>query len=288
MSNVRPQLRRAIENILEKFKDEHTPEDILRVLQEEANLLKETQEVRDAITSDPYENLKAIPSKELTRFQNLQQVVVCDRQRCGADFARTHAIVALFGDDNRPSSKRGDMKLIFTYERKPRRGAPPNDKGSYPCQVSYCIELAYGHGQRQRLLEVTIWAASNVPSTLPAVCIQDEVDDGWEDIDDDEEVNAVESQELGQATKRQPTRGDDLAENSDEAEVDEEDRDQYVAFLDPDVLQSFCESAGFQSIDDGTAFFLLMTFPFFEHEWDIVGFVLEQMFGGESDNEEES
>lgn len=34
--------------------------------------------------------------------------------------------------------------------------------------------------------------------------------------------------------------------------------------------------------------FLLMTFPYYEHEWDIFGFLLECIFGGEDDESMET
>ena len=292
MSGLQPEARRAIQQFVENYQDEHNTVDILRVIQEETNLLKETEEVRDAISSDPYENLAGISSKALKRFKDTLRVTVCDRQRCGADFARIHAIVTVGA-----SIAGGNAELHLTYERKPQRSAPPNEKGCHPCSVSYSIELGYDHAERQRLLEVTVWAASNTPSVKPAICIQDQ----WDDIDDDEEVEnvkqVVDSPNEVQLKKKQRTHSaadviarDDAghAETSDDdkSASHKSDRDEYLAFLDPDVMQSFLESAGLQPLDDGTAFFLLMTLPFFEHEWDIVGLVLDQIFGGESDDEE--
>jgi hypothetical protein len=313
MSDLRPQVRTAIQNFLTSQEDHQLPSDILRVIQEEATLLKETEDVRGTLTSDPYEQFEQVSSKALERFKRLLRVTMCERTRGGADFARTHAVVAW------PTSN--NMELTFLYERVPRRGFPPGENGEYPCQISYTIELAFNHGQRQRLLEVQVWAASSSPSPEPAVCIQNDFDedgdqdddeDGWEDIDDDEAANDqivptngkedtdktcdnVEgpcSPEVLQAKKKQKTSGnvDDSGTTDEEDKTNDQDmdrRDQYVSFLDPDVLQSFLESTGLLPMTDGTAFFLLMTFPFFEHEWDIVGFVLDQVFGGDSDDEEE-
>lgn len=310
MSNLRPQVRTAIQNFLGSQEDNHTPTDILRVICEEATLMKETEDVRDALTSDPYEHFDQIPQKTLDRFKRSLQVTVCDRVRCGPDYARIHAIVSF------PTSN--NMDLTFLYERHPRRGIPPGENGECPSQVSYTIELSFNHGQRERLLEVQVWAASNVPSTEPAVCIQNEFDnsdndeeDGWEDIDDNDDdghgdnggyqsSRNTKASEHGtrnqnnssphsmQAKKKQRinTQTEDAHETDQENDNDIDNRDQYVAFLDPDVLQSFLDAAGLLPLEDGTAFFLLMTFPFFEHEWDLVGFVLDQFFGGDSDEEE--
>ena len=75
---------------------------------------------------------------------------------------------------------------------------------------------------------------------------------------------------------------------ADEAD-DENEPDSYLAHLDPDVLHEFLNLTKIQTKNDdmheGTAFFLLMTFPFYEHEWDLVGFVLEEIFGDDEEEE---
>ncbi len=333
MSNLRPQVRIALESFVASQGENHTATDILRVIQEEATLMKETEDVRDALTSDPYEQFEQIPTKRMERFKRLFQVTVCDRVRCGADYARIHAVVAFPTVNN--------MALTFLYERQPRRGMPLGENGACSSQVSYTIELSFNHGQRERLLEVQVWAASNVPCTEPAVCIHNELEqedddyddkDGWEDIEEGEcgDENAHLQPKNGnrtkhgtavtacavsvdsssnhhadsvspsgvQAKKKQRTsrkaedpeemgqshENDDDLDNDNENIIENDNRDQYVAFLDPDVMQSFLESAGMLPMHDGIAFFLLMTFPFFEHEWDLVGFVLDQFFGGEGDD----
>ena len=323
-------MRIAIENFIASQEGNQAAADILRVIQEEAILMKETEDVRDALTSDPYEQFEQVSEKTMERFKQSLQVTTCDRVRCGTDYARIHAVVTF------QLSKNNTMALNFLYERHPRRGMPPGENGDYPSQISYIIELSFNHGQRERLLEVQVWSASNVPSTEPAVCIQNDIDqqqeeeDGWEDMgshgeDEDEDEkrdsgkgNGVQvppnkagskankgtvstttlemvsnnvsnsSPDAIQAKKRQKTgsQDDDADEINQAEEADIDTRDQYVAFLDPDVLQSFAESARLLPIHDATAFFLIMTFPFFEHEWDIVGFVLEQFFGDDSDDDD--
>ena len=57
--------------------------------------------------------------------------------------------------------------------------------------------------------------------------------------------------------------------------------------MDPEVLETFLESTNLKSLNEATAFFLLMTLPFYEHEWDIVGYVLDTVFGGGEEGESE-
>ena len=69
----------------------------------------------------------------------------------------------------------------------------------------------------------------------------------------------------------------------------DESCDTYMVYLDPDLLNQFLEWSHLSPMNEATAFFLLMTFPFYEHEWDLVGFVLDQAFGdGDGDEEDGS
>ena len=87
--------------------------------------------------------------------------------------------------------------------------------------------------------------------------------------------------------------GFEIGDEQDEEDNDDDDdddnrasRDSYTAYLDPDLLHEFLDWNGF-TMYDGTAFFLLMTFPYYEHEWDIVGYVLAEVFGGDDDNSDD-
>ena len=71
--------------------------------------------------------------------------------------------------------------------------------------------------------------------------------------------------------------------DDEEEETATNKNDSYMVHLDPDLLHEFLKFTGLQSMDEGTAFFLLMTFPFYEQEWDLVGYVLDEIFGAEGD-----
>ena len=138
-----------------------------------------------------------------------------------------------------------------------------------------------------------MWADGNQPhASLKAQDLQGDEDDedGWEDIDSDEE-NEQESkrqrrESSGSEKESKKATGDDDEHQQKEAGDDNEVRsDRFAAAMDPDLLHQFLDAIDFAEIDEATAFFLLMTFPFYEHEWDIVGFVLNSVFGS-SDEEE--
>lgn len=59
-------------------------------------------------------------------------------------------------------------------------------------------------------------------------------------------------------------------------------------FFKRDLLQTFCKQSNLSSLDEATAFFVLMCNPYYEHEWDLVGFVLDSVFDGSDDDEDEN
>jgi hypothetical protein len=256
--------------------------------------MKETQDVKDMLDSDPMEQFGEI-RPQVERLKKLLQVTSCSRVRTGSDYCGIHAVVTLEQCSN--------LQLTFRYERKPRV------EGSAGCHVFYSIELSQNHGPRENLLVVQVWAPKNVPSTEPAVCVQeafqaaegeDDEEDGWEDTDEGDEDGQgervtppaiVSDDSRPQSNKKQKisnSPSDERSDNYTDHEEVEETKDSYIAFLDPDVLQNLLESAGLLPMGEGNAFFLLMTFPFYEQEWDIVGYVLDQIFGSESDDEDET
>ena len=107
-----------------------------------------------------------------------------------------------------------------------------------------------------------------------------------------------------QASKRQKTdhkdidngHGSSKEDNKEEKEKQSQDSDEnedgpthdsYYVYLDPDLLNEFMNVTGLQPMEEGTAFFLLMTFPFMEHEWDLVGYVLDEVFGCDDDDDDD-
>jgi len=255
--------------------------------------MMETQGIRDMLDLDPMEQLKPVQPL-VNKFKERLQVTSCSRVQVGSDHSLIHATVSL------TRTKR--FQLHFRYERKPR------SQGVKGCHIWFSIEISENCGPRQNLLIVQVWAPEGVPSTKgPAVCINqrleaEEDEEDWSDIDENEaqapvtpasETNLIDSPPKPQ-TKKQKTSDDEisstLAENQDPSQHSDEgeDHDSFMVFLDPDVLGEFLDKANLSSLDEGTAFFLLMTFPFYEHEWDIVGYVLEVVFGGEDEKDDES
>lgn len=80
----------------------------------------------------------------------------------------------------------------------------------------------------------------------------------------------------------------DIRNNEDGDNVnekdDEEARDRYACYVDPESLELFQKAANLTNLSEATAFFTLMVFPFYQHEFDLVGFVLDSIFGNDDDD----
>jgi hypothetical protein len=295
MSNIGPLVKKALLNFVESQDGHHTASDVLRVIAEEANLMKETQDVYDNFDSDPMEQLEEV-RPQVDRLKKLMKVTSCSRVRTGDDYCHIHATVMLEKCDH--------MQLTFKYERKKRPDGPG-------CHVWYSIELSINYGPRENLMVVQVWAPSNFPSIETAMCVHDvaemkdigEDKDGWADIDEEEielknggtNGSRTPPKSLHKTAKKQKVNSqpddkeakNDFAQSDVEKDSEESTCDTFMTFLDPDMLDTFLECAKITPMNEGTAFFLLMTFPYYEHEWDLVGYVLDTIFGDGDEDEED-
>jgi len=331
MSNIRPLVRSTLNNFLESQDGYHSKIDVLRVIEEEAMLMKETQYIIDMFDADPMQQFSLV-KPQIERLKNLIQVKSCSRIRTTNDYCKIDAVVTF--DEKKCDTTCNDLQLTFRYERKRRRQNEEDGSSSVSkigSHIRYSIEMAVNHQQREDLIVVEVWADNNLPSIEKAICInqmlqgddENEINgsdnDNWDDIEGGGEENMLKepiiiktdtSEEIeenispqkknGSNQKRQKLDGSQeeteksenncISKDGDSDTNDESNEpDSYLAYLNPDVLHDFLEFSGLLSktpeeMHDGTAFFLMMTFPFYEQEWDLVGHLLEGIFG---DDEEE-
>ena len=110
MSSLRPKVRSAIQSFLTSQQDEHIKQDILRIIEEEAMLMKETEQLYDAIDIDPMEQLKEVQPSTLHRFKQHLKVTSCHRVRAASGYSLIEAVVTF--------EKLQHLQLTFRYERK--------------------------------------------------------------------------------------------------------------------------------------------------------------------------
>lgn len=161
-------------------------------------------------------------------------------------------------------------------------------------KVTYDIDISEDYGKCEKLLFVQVIASNNAPSLK-----------GSRPMNDDEvnrfifEPHSNQSRYDGKDRSRleiedgiEPgVRGEEVEANtklsciqSDAYNVEE---DIYAGFVDPDELASLQRFMSLMSFDEESMVLLLMTLPFYEHEFDIVGFLLNCLFA-DSDSEVDS
>ena len=288
MSNIRPELRSMINQVLKSQDGYNSKVDILRAIEEEAILMKQTQYTIDMLDSDPMEQFSLV-KPQIDHLKKIIQVISYSRIRTN-DYGRIDAVVCFEQCDN--------LKLTFRYEQKRRKeeDGKISPTGFY---IRYSIEMSVNHQQRKNLIVIQVWSANDWPSAEKAVCINH----FWEDIEyGDEEGHLILDSKLKYSNEssrmsRKRQRLDSSQEPSGNVHPNDgsdscgDEHDSYSAHLDSETLHEFLNLAGIHTkgneMHEGTAFFLLMTFPFYEHEWDLVGYLLEEIFGDAEDEDTE-
>lgn len=194
------------------------------------------------------------------------EVVSCTRVVTLDGYTRHDAVVEWKRDD-RMVNVTSNVQLTFHYEQ--RRKQSDIDDSS---RILYTIDIAKDYGQKQRLLVIEVFATGDGPSAMPAEPLDE--DDEWEDADDDDAMDAESEPPVVETV------------NNKQEEKPTQDCDRFAAYLDPDVLANLLEWTQL-GMDEYTTFFFLMTFPFYEHEWDLVGFALDSVFGEAMDEDEQ-
>lgn len=278
---VRAHLATAIQS------DDHTAEDILRCYQLQATLLFESERVKTALTTDPFEHLEDAQAavarlKKLLRVTEYHSVTTLD------GYSRIEAAVRFSADKAMQPTVGSHVELRFRYERQ----------ATSPATVSFSIDLAKDFGVAERMLWVNVQAVGTVPSSNKArnMADDDEDEDLWSDMEEDAAADDNDdSRQVDQSTQNAKKAKSEIKTSvettatDDEAQKEEEDAscDRFVAGIDPDLLELFLQWTRIGPMDDITVFFLLMTFPFYEHEWDLVGYLLVSVFGSDDNSGDE-
>lgn len=295
--------------------DEVLAIDLLRAIREQASCLYETEHVRTMLSADPFGHFDDSIRPKIDQLAQSLQVVEVVRTNTLYGYSYIDATVRISVSNeptcsksavgakkirSSPVSRPSTVNLYFKYEREAELSKHRNVfPGQDPPTLWYSIDVARDNGPRQCLMWVQVYADGNRPNNhQAAVNLEDgdgDEEDGWEDMsdgDDDDEQDMKRLRKSSHTTtatalKDQPSKkGSKIhskEDNEDEDEEEEQQSDRFIAAMDPNALHQFLEWIDLDSINEDTAYFLLMTFPFFEHEWDVVGFVLDSVFGYDKD-----
>ena len=281
-----------------------TTQDLLRALERQSRLLFETENVKEQLQTDPFENLGHPDFRsKVDRLGKILKVTESHRISTLSGYTKINATVEIpmlasmanaGGQKKMMNTGQELMQLVFQYEREAEQKKNAETRinpGEDPPTVWYSIDISFGKvAPKERVLCVQVWSDGNRPKGhhLKPHDLESDADDGnedgWEDVDDEEDEDGDGRQE-SKRQRREPKEDEEgkASMNTDCMDVADDDgverSDRFVADMDPDVLHQFLECLDLNNMDEATAFFLLMTFPFYEHEWDLVGFVLSSVFG---------
>ena len=303
MASLSTTVREQLIALARKNSSDHLAIDVYRAARVQAELLYQTECIRQNLAEDPFRALQGLNIKDIGEKL---RVVDYDCVRTRQDYVRIQAQVEV--SDRKKRSR--TSQLVFLFERE----TADEGRGT---MLKYSIEFASNASRANcKILWVQVIAAGSYPSQKPAINMGDTEDDEWSDVpSDDQEEDSIEeadqdtdevqvqdtgkeqdcdqegSHEIGNQRKRMKRSNGTLDEASGPEQTltgdrdGEEDCDRFVANMDPDVLVEFIGLVG--EMDEATAFFLLMSFPFYEMEWDLVGFVLDAVFGSQSDSDDD-
>mmetsp|Transcript_16702 Transcript_16702/g.25022 ORF Transcript_16702/g.25022 Transcript_16702/m.25022 type:complete len:315 (+) Transcript_16702:65-1009(+) len=297
-SELTQSVRTAINNFLSvKTSDDHgeIAIDVLRAVRDEAALLMERQTIFDTFDSDPMKfydgDIQLM--KQIERIKKILQVISCSRCTTKDGFSKIDTVVEI-SKDAKMNCVNESIRLTFNFQREKlykdnetkedNKDSTPSRimskalerNQNSPTHITYDIDYSKDHGESKRLVTIEVYAKQDYPSVEEAVPMDDA--DMAEGQEFDEHGNKME--ENGDKTVSRETMS--IPSTSE----DNSKRDRYAAYIDPEALQDFLVSSGLDLNAENSLFFL-MTFPFYEHEWDIFGFLLDCVFGGDGDNSDE-
>ncbi len=223
----------------------------------------------------------------------------CERCSTGDGFSTIEAVVELRKDAMFRDVEES-VKLTFNFRRMKVLGTAQNAKHEDTAtttitdikdnatQITYTIDYSKDHGPKQRLVVIEVFAKTDHPSVEAAVPVDVEegieMEDGQNDDDDDTDENLHADDNKSGARKLSSVEsGEDMSMVPSDDD-DDDDRDRYQAYADPDNVEEFLHNVSLR-LNAENALFFLMTFPYYEHEWDVFGFLLNCVFGGDSDSE---
>ena len=150
--------------------------------------------------------------------------------------------------------------------------------------ITYKIEYSVDYGKLQKLFGVDIYASGEFPSVEEAMPIIDDDDD----TKDEESASCADIDNHNKCKVEMSTNDSEYEEiemsSNDESEetTNGDAADRFGVFVDPENVLEFLDRLNLNFNEQSVFHFLLM-FPFFEHEWDISGFLLSSLFDDDND-----
>jgi hypothetical protein len=288
-SELTRNVRSAIGNFVKHQTEEegHIAIDVLRAIKDEAILQMEKQVIIDTFDADPLKFIQddADLKLQIERLKPHIQVISCSRVTTLSGESTIEAIVELSKGSFMSAAVNECIRLTFSFKRLKldpideigegsqtidedyiRKSRPR--KQDIPTQITYDIDFNVDHGENKRMISIEVYAPNDHPSVLPAIPLN--VEENMEEFDDNGSL-------IRNANSKDETEMS-ISSNNENAV------DRYAAYADPDYIQEFLAMTCIELNDENSLSFL-MSWPFYEHEWDIFGFLLDSVFGEDEDED---
>lgn len=159
--------------------------------------------------------------------------------------------------------------------------------------ITYKIECSVDWDKLEKLFGVDVYAAGEFPSIEEAIPIMDGDDTASDNNSTDDRV--VNGNKHDNANKQNDEdRGFEeveMSSNDDQSDNgrpnNNDDADRFGVFVDPENILTFLNRLN-MNFNEQSVFHFLLMFPFYEHEWDISGFLLSSLFDDDSDGDVQS
>jgi len=171
--------------------------------------------------------------------------------------------------------------------------------------ITYKMDYSIDYGKMEPLLGVDIYASGNAPSVEEAIpLVNDDEDVCMDGSGDPEEANQckvkscndkkckgpeecnVKQSKQDNAEFEEIVMSDDDEANSQNDSGENGNGDRFGVFVNPEIVVDFLNRAN-MNLNERSVFYFFLTFPFYEHEWDICGFLLTALFDDDEDEMEE-
>uniref|UniRef100_A0A7S1FPD4 Uncharacterized protein n=1 Tax=Corethron hystrix TaxID=216773 RepID=A0A7S1FPD4_9STRA len=315
-------IQKSIASFLAAHPDSN-PSDLLRVLTRESNLAFEKSLLIDALEKDPFQLFRIENGVDRGKLAKVQKRIgrvtdVTRKSDCtvplppGKDFGTTieiRAEVEFLGSINGDHAG-ATCRAVFSFRRSPVWYENPhnvvNDTASSPTKKKPKTNLDREGGSEKNgkwgtRLQYTVdmsFIEQDLPTTATQQhrCLSLEIDGASTFPCDTSPAQPMPTIELNEIMEEEEI---EFEWRKAHWKVLRDEIDQYTFDWDPSIADKWWEMSGMKNIFEGEetqgeddmlsceVLYLLLVFPYYEHEWDVPGLILESVFGSEEEEEDE-
>ncbi|GMH47373.1 hypothetical protein TrVE_jg10066 [Triparma verrucosa] len=273
----------SIQTLLRAKEDEHDPIDLLRSINSISKTMMDTLSLRESLLrSDPAPWTAAVAKHcsvpTYTKIESLD----------GSTRIKAKVIIT---PNPKFSGRTAPITLSFDYERRPHE-LPSTSSESKPVSKPVLPTddptddnpirpLSYNKGT---MVMFTVTAADNFDQEVPLIIL---------------EIEGKRDRPLKDCVSREDLEGSSDSDEEDENSRDPaSNKDTYAVFADGDGMdllrQAFegaCSPEEAEDLDDESLIYSILTFGFYDTEWDVPRCIVEGLFGSyscDSDDDDDS